>query len=373
MPNITGLMWLLAGTLSVAQGKLPEGVAMYWGADRPAHGWRDKQWQKGGTGRIHHDSQVKKHGYAAIRMEGIPEKGTAIGSDCVPAVVDPSKPYVLRFWSRRTGDATAKAEVRVFAAAHVFERRCKPIAFAKLDGGKGAIPIPMSDAWHEVTVPLDPLPAGANRLIVIFAVTGRSTVWIDEATLAEKGVEVPLGGRAKLTDADYAGIRFADNNLPANILRNPGFEDSRFGPWRPMNGDSKATLDSTKGATGSASLRFDAVEFAAGGVYQRVSIDPRRRYRLSLKASCDKLVGYLFTKILPFNRYGGPTGWVGGEILVTGTTDGWVGRSIEFQTPPGSKEVVIYLRVADTMGKVWVDDVVLAPLPLGDSAKAVAP
>ena len=358
------LVWVSAGTTVMGGSELPRGVAMYWDADRPSHGWRDKQWQKGGTGRIHYDAGVKKHGYASVRLEGVESEGTGIGSGCVPAVVDPGRSYVLRFWARRTGAAGAKAEARVFAAAHILERRCKPIGWVKLADGTTAVPIPVSAEWAMVTAALASLPAGADRLIVGFEVTGRSTVWIDETSLAETGVDVPLGGRPALTDADYAGIRLEDSDLPQNLLQNAGFEDARIAPWEHLPGERPASLDRTTSLTGAAALRFDAREFTGGGVWQKVAIDSRRRYRLSLRASCQGLVGYLFTKVLPFNRYGVPTGWVGEEILVTGTTNGWEDRTIEFLPRPDSAHVNIYVRVQDTIGQVWVDDVRLEPLPL---------
>ena len=363
---VKALLWIVVSSawLPVWGEALPDGVAVYWGAERPADIWRDSSWLQGGTGRIHFDNEIRKHGVGSVRLEGVNGETTAIGTDVMPAAVDNAGAYVLHFWARLTGDPHATVNARVFTAAHEFEQRCRPIGWATFADGTASLPIPPSPNWQSFSAPLGPLPGSADRLVITFGVTGAATLWLDEIALAKAGVDVPLGGQAQLTDADYAGIRFEDQTLPENLLRNAGFEDTGLAPWEFLGDDTKAELDRSRAHTGQAALRIDAKEFTSGYVWQRVDIDPRRRYRLGLQASCNGLVGYLFTKVLPFNRHGQPTGWVGDEILVTGTTAWWVERSTQFSVPPGTANLVVYVRVEDTIGQVWVDDVVLQPLPL---------
>jgi hypothetical protein len=115
--------------------------------------------------------------------------------------------------------------------------------------------------------------------------------------------------------------------------------------------------------TGDKSLTLKAYEFTAGGVFQRVRIDPRYSYRLSYRVSCRDLIGYVFTKVLRFDRDNHPRGWLGEEALTTGTTEGWEERSCEFTPTPQTDNIVVYLRVADTIGTVQLDDIVLEALP----------
>ena len=70
-------------------------------------------------------------------------------------------------------------------------------------------------------------------------------------SLAETGVEVPLGGKKPITDADYGGVRFEDAALPDNLLTNPGFQDGLNG-WYVEFG--KPLIDETGGPDGKRCL-----------------------------------------------------------------------------------------------------------------------
>lgn len=360
---LLGAAILTGAGISRAQAgspKLPPGVLLYWNADNAGQGWRDAEWQKGGSGRIHYDREIKRYGSASVRLDGVPEKEVHISSVCSPVEIDAAQPLVLRFWARRTGDK-GNAFVQVLAHARTDAAHSRPIGWVAIRG-KDRFPIPLTPEWKLFDLRLSNFPGGAGRLFFYFRVKGPTILWVDEVSLARPGVTVPVGGHVELADADFAGVRFDDARLPENLLKNPGFEQG-LKAWQTMGGGSAAAVDTTRAAGGKASLRFDAKEFTSGGVWQRVRVDPRRQYRLSLKAQCRGLVGYGFTKVLRFNRHRQPMGWVGDEILVTGTTDGWGRYATTFQPTPDTDSIVVYLRVEDTVGKVWMDDVVLRPLP----------
>jgi hypothetical protein len=243
-------------------------------------------------------------------------------------------------------------------------RRSKPIGWVRLNG-KDRLPIPVSDEWQLHEVPLGALPGNTGRLYFYFRVKGNTTLWIDEFSLAEEGVKVLLGGKTAMSDADYAGIRLDDANLPKNMIQNGGFEEGMKG-WQPMNPKISCAVDTSRQAAGKAALRIHGKEFTAGGVYQRVRIDPRRSYRLSYRADGKDFVGYFFTKVLRFDREGHPRGWIGDEILYSARDASWAECSGEFTPTPSTDQVIVYLRVEDTIGDVWVDDVRLVPLPLNE-------
>lgn len=355
-----GLRLVVLLLAALAGVRAADGVVAYWDADRACSEWRDNAWQKGGTGRMHFDAEAKRYGVASVRLEGLPDQEISVSSVCAQMPVKAEGKYVLRFWSRRTGEG-GSAYCQVLAHRIVDEQHTKPIGWVRLEG-KDRLAIPPSDDWQLHEVPLGSLPGGAARVFFYFRVKGETTLWIDEFSLAEEGVKVELGGQPALTDADYAGIRLDDANLPENLLQNGSFEEGIKG-WQIMNPAIIATVVDGQAADTHA-LRIVGKEFAAGGVYQRVRIDPRRRYRLSFRADAPELVGYFFTKVLGFDRESHPRGWLGGEVLYSARSGAWVECTGEFTPRPSTDHVVIYLRVEDTIGEVRVDDVRLVPLPL---------
>ena len=83
----------------------------------------------------------------------------------------------------------------------------------------------------------------------------------------------------------------------------------------------------------------------------------------------DGLVGYFYTHLLPRNRHNVPIGWHGANNAsehhyVTGKTDDWEQRVLVTKFAPNVAGVTIYPRVDDAIGVVWVDDIVIKPLPL---------
>ena len=357
------LRLVIAGLAILVGARGANGVVAYWDADRACSGWRDSEWQKGGSGRMHFDSEERRHGIASVRLAGVTDRETHVSSVCAHIPVQAEGKYVLRFWSRRVGN-DGQASCQILAHRMVDEQHSKPIGWVRL-GGKDRLPIPVRDTWQLHEIPLGALPGGAARLYFYFRVKGKTTLWIDEFSFAEEGVKVQLGGKPALTDADYAGIRFEDGKLPENLLKNGGFEEGAK-HWQPMSPKIPCTVDATRAAAGKSSLRISGKEFVAGGMYQRVRIDPRRRYRLSVRADGKEMAGYFFTKILGFDRQNHPRGWLGGEALYCARDGAWAERSMEFTPRPSTDNVVVYLRVEDTVGDVWVDEVRLVPLPLGE-------
>ena len=361
------LLGLAVSVAAAVPKRLPDGVALYWNCDDDAHfGWRDNHWQKGGSERVRYDAAVRKHGKAALRIDGKAGEELRVCSLTCPASVATSERYVLRFWSRTEGVA-GKALVRLLAhGPKTTDKHYDPLGWVKTSPELHYV-LPARSDWALQETAIGQMPGGTARLFVYLVVEGEGTAWFDEVSIAREGVSVPLGGEAVLDDSDYAGVRFSDDTLPGNLLANGGFEEGMRG-WPTVGSDPAARVERVDGAH---ALRFDAAEFSSFHVYQRAKVDPRRRYRLSLRArTADKgVIGYFFTQVLPFNKHGTPMGWVGADhatefTYVTGVSSGWVEREQEFGVRPDTETVVVYLRVQDTIGTVWVDDVKLVPLAL---------
>lgn len=350
---------------------LSKGVVLYWNCDDDAgFGWRDNEWQKGGSARVAYDAKERVHGRGALRIEGVEGRDLFVSSLCRPALVEADGRYVLRFWARTKG-IKGKAEVRVLAhGPRRPEKTYSPLGWVRLSK-QMHYGLPNDHEWtkHEVSIQL--LPGGRGRLFVYLSVQGLGTAWFDEVSIAREGIDVPMGGVVKLSDDDYAGVRFDDGQLPVNLLKNEGFEEG-LRPWRIIGHGSSAKVERVGG---NGVLRIDARELTSLHVHQAASVDPRRRYRLSLRARTDDkgLTGYFFTHVLPFNKHRTPLGWVGADhanefTYVTGKTGGWVSREQVFSLRPDAESLIIYLYVQDTIGTVWVDDVRLVPLPMDQEA-----
>ena len=357
---------LISGAAS-AQTKLPDGVLHYWACDKwGGSGWRDEAWDKGGSGRVHFDPQVKRYGAASLRLDGQAGGHVAALSLEQPAEVTTDKQYVLQVWAKTAG-VKGSAEVRALAHGPQPGETYRPLGWVKLSN-QGHLLLPPDQDWKQYRIPITALPGGTTKVFFYLLIDGEGTVWFDEFSFAEAGVDVPLGGQAPLRDEDYAGVRFDDANLPGNLLANGGFEEGLTG-WQLLPVDYTAKVDETVSHTGKASFRFDAREFTGGYLWQRGEIDPRRYYRISLWARTDGLVGYFFTYLLPFNRHVVPIGWHGANHAsehhyVTGKTEGWEERALVTRFASEVASVVIYPRVEDTIGTVWIDDIVIRPLPL---------
>ena len=206
---------------SPAEARWPAGVLNYCGFDGfwDEAGWRDLRWAEGGTAGVRFDRDVKRFGKASLRIEGaLGETRAALQLN--GNAVQPGRRYALHTW--------VKTQDMVGEAALVLQphEEGKPLPF--LDLGEHS----RLQGTHDWTLLEVPVPSLSERTVRIFPylwVKGSGTAWFDEFALTEAGVQVPLGGQRPVTDADYAGIRFADSALPENLLTNPGFEDGLNG------------------------------------------------------------------------------------------------------------------------------------------------
>ncbi len=368
---MVALLLPLACALSTAQAtsqtKLPDGVLLYWNCDGwEGSGWRDNDWAKGGSGRIHFDGTERKHGRASLRIDGAAEAAAAALSLERPAEVETGQEYVLRVWTKTAG-VKGSAQVRALAHGPKPGEQYRPLGWVRLSDRTHLI-LPPDQDWTSWEVPIAELPGGTTRIFFYLYLEGEGTAWFDEFSFAKAGTEVPLGGQVPLRDEDYAGIRFEDGALPGNLLANGGFEEGMTA-WQKAPADYSAEIDTAASHTGKCSFRFDAKELTGCHLWQTVDIDPRRTYRISLWARTTDLVGYFFTHLLPRNRHDVPIGWHGANHAsehhyVTGSTDGWEERVLITRFAPEAAGVTIYPRVQDTIGTVWIDDIVIQPLPL---------
>lgn len=361
------LLLSMVFSCALAQTKLPEGTLLYWGCDGwEGSGWRDNEWNKGGSGHIHFDAEEPVYGKASLRIDGRPEGSVSALSLERPAAVQEGEQHVLQVWTKTRG-VKGRAQIRALAHGPKPGEQYRPIGWVHLSD-KVHYYLPADEDWTRHIVSVKALPGGATRVFFYLQLEGEGTVWFDEFSFAKAGVEVPLGGQAPLSDEDYAGIRLEDNALPENLLKNGGFEEGTSG-WEKRPAGYSAQLDTAEAHSGEASFRFDAREFTDCHIVQRVSIDPRRYYEISLWAKSEGLRGYFYTHLLPFNRHGVPIGWHGANHAsehhyVTGKTKGWERRVLTTRFSPQTHSMVIFPRVTDAIGTVWLDDIAIKPLPL---------
>ena len=253
-----------------AAAALPKGVALYWHCDNDAgFSWRDNHWQKGGSPRVAYDSKDRVHGKASLRLEGKPGEDLWVVSLTRPAKVDVDQRYTLRFWAKTRG-LKGKAEVRVLAhRPRRPERTYAPLGWVRLPDKPHYRLLPDQD-WRRHDVPVRQIPGGTGRLFVYLAIQGRGTVWFDEVSLAQEGIDVPLGCKIALRDEDYAGLRFSDGALPKDLLKNGDFEKG-LSPWRIGGHGSSAKVEVR---AGNGALRMDAREFTSLHAWQQVRVDP---------------------------------------------------------------------------------------------------
>jgi len=185
---------------------------------------------------------------------------------------------------------------------------------------------------------------------------------------------VPPGGQRRITEADYAGIRFDDARLPENLLANAGFEDGLRG-WYIESGQPQ--IDERIFAGGKQSLRFDGFAECVFTAVGRVEIDPRRAYQLSVKLKTDLKAGLSCLQLIAFKANGQGFGWwhtqdYTSEFCYGRGTQDWHTKSIVIrQFPPETEYVNVYLLLHDAIGVAWFDDVKLAPLSLAETREVV--
>ncbi len=81
---------------------LSKGVVLYWNCDDDAgFGWRDNEWQKGGSARVAYDAKDRAHRWGALRTEGGAGRGLFVPSPGRPAPGAAEGAYVARSRPRR--------------------------------------------------------------------------------------------------------------------------------------------------------------------------------------------------------------------------------------------------------------------------------
>ncbi len=136
----------------------------------------------------------------------------------------------------------------------------------------------------------------------------------------------------------------------------------------------KPAVDEEVRASGSRSLRFDGFPECSYTVAQvGVRIDPRRAYRLSFRLKTDLGAGLSCALVIPFKAGGEGFGWWYSqdhtwEFCYGRGVEDWheVGVALrEFE--PGTDFLNVYLQLQDAVGRVWFDEVTLAPLSLAET------
>ncbi|MHB8969486.1 MAG: carbohydrate binding domain-containing protein [Pirellulaceae bacterium] len=366
---LTAIRWaavlsLLAGFAlpSAAEARWPDGVLNYCGFDGywDEAGWRDLRWAEGGTAGVRFDRDLRRFGKASLRIEGASDATRAVLQ--LPGnAVQPGKQYVLRVWVK-TQDIVDEAALTLQPHAEG-----EPLPFVDL--GEHAS-LQGTHDWTLLEVPVPSLPARTVRIFPYLQVKGAGTAWFDEFALTELGVQVPWGGQRPVTDADYAGVRFADADLPGNLLPNSGFEEDLNG-WFVESGEPQ--IDRRISAVGQHSLRYDGFPECHFSVVQvRVKIDPRRACRLSLKLKTDLRAGLSCVQLLPLNAKGEALGYFGQdhtqEFCYGRGVQDWHETSVVLrQFQPETDALNVYLLLQDAVGTVWFDEIRLSPCSLAET------
>lgn len=184
-------------------------------------------------------------------------------------------------------------------------------------------------------------------------------------------------GEGAAARAAWLAMRPGGNPAPdGNVVWNGGFETDRLLGWGLDWQVSRVwgvevRLDRSTAARGSRSLRlvfnsFPTLDFA--GVFQLVPVEPGRHYRLTALAKADDFVTRSGLKLQVVTRDGD-------EVLaeteaIAGTTADWVPLEATLRVPPGTSLIRLRLRrekapapEGNLGGRVWIDEVSLAPLP----------
>jgi len=360
--------WSTIFAVSLAAGpalaRWPDGCLNYCGFEGywDEAGWRDGDWHQGGTEGMSFDRQTKFHGRSSLRVEGAADQ-TRFALQLGGFPVDRAQVYVFR--------AAVKTQEVVGEAALAVQVHSATEPGPFLDLGPGA-KLSGTHDWTWLEVRVTNFPANAARMYPYVWVKGTGTAWFDEVSLAEEGVTVPLGGQKPLTEADYAGLRFDDATMPENLLANGGFEQGVEG-WYLESG--KPVVEEATAAEGKKSLRFDGFAECSYSVVQRVRIDPRRAYRLSVRQKTALTAGLSCLQVIAFKADGSGFGWWFAqdhtwEFLYGRGTQDWHEQSLVLREfPPETDFINVYLVLQDALGTVWFDDVRLTPLSLEETRR----
>ncbi len=159
------------------------------------------------------------------------------------------------------------------------------------------------------------------------------------------------------------GVSVSSGNVPLKprqLIVNPGLE-SDWNGW--VTEGSKGTIDTSIFHSGSRSLRYDGFKSCNYVNYQGLYIDPQETYEFKVWVKTQDLVKSAHLLLLRFDNKGKSLGYHSEdgsiELFPTQGTSDWVEKKLLVRFPPETAIVNIYLRILDTTGKAWFDDVSL--------------
>ncbi len=228
------------------------------------------------------------------------------------------------------------------------------------------------DASPQLAQPVhDELMLDRKRAFPVLLLAGENTIEVDALQPpGARGFLLGLAGpdgrpiAARLRPEGPEGEDLAPEPKalkPVGPVLDPGFEEGAgqsFGPWTagPIEGGLRAAIDDLEFAGGRRSLRIEAVRPGAGGIIQRVVVEPGAVYRVRAKIKTEKLDGEAYVSLF--------TGDIGNTISRTeplrgpGLPPRWVEAGGRFASQK-RRSVYVCCWVKAKSGTVWFDDVEL--------------
>jgi hypothetical protein len=226
------------------------------------------------------------------------------------------------------------------------------------------------DASPQLAQPVhDELMLDKKRGFPVLLLSGENTIEIDALEppgsrgfligLCDGGGR-PVAARGKADGPDNEDLVAELKVLkPAEPVLNPGFEEGEgasIGAWiaGPMEGGLRPAADTREFASGRRSLRIDVAGPGAGGVIQRVVVEPGAVYRVRAKIKTDKLDGDAYVSLF--------TGDIGNTIARTEPLRAPAPRFTEIAGRFAAQKrrcVYVCCYVKAKSGTVWFDDVEL--------------
>ena len=283
----------------------------------PASGWELRSEVDGATAGRQDAGGVDGGPYIEVTM---PAKGQ---SDVRPSAggvtLEPDTGYLLTIAVRASNAAEGShsAELQWFGEQGYITRH-----------EAGAT---VTDKWTRVAVgPVAP-PEGATRVIVLLRCYEPGTYAFDSVGLWEVGA------------------------MPANALRNAGFESDGDGDgapdaWEPQG--EGATTDTEGAKSGQLNAR---AEGAASWRQRDVPVTPSAKYELSAATRADEFGRDLRIAIEWLTAAGDPAGT---EELTDQTWKGWQAKTLRATAPAAASHATVVLESSGE-GTVWFDDVAL--------------
>ena len=190
-------------------------------------------------------------------------------------------------------------------------------------------------------------------------------VWFDDVSL------VYTGAQEKYTEAE-PGVESAEevkSEIKVNLIKNPGFEEDADSDGIPDNWDIRNwrgtpdlvfKLDDEVYKSGSLSMCIECPTAARGALMQNIKVEAGKTYNFSIWCKSEKLTGYYGGLATVFFQFI-PEGRVIFNLPMQGTK-GWTKSTTAVTMPAGTTGVTIQAQIFNSSGKVWFDDVQMAPV-----------